>query len=75
MRASIGEPSSTLKDSAMGTKSVGNIKITKGEDGKVKIERVHKYRSVSSAIAARKSKKQRPISRAASQLDLMLRRK
>lgn len=50
-------------DLAMTTKSIGNVRIVKGEDGKTRIERVHKYRSVSAAIAAKKSKKQRPVRR------------
>jgi hypothetical protein len=55
---------------------VSNVKFVTGPDGKVRIERVHKFRSVSSKIAARKSKKQRPVSRsAASQMDLMLGRR
>lgn len=43
----------------MTSKPITGIKITK--DGKIK--RVHKYRDVSAAIRAKKSKKQRPVRR------------
>lgn len=49
----------------MTTKSIGNVRIVKGEDGKTRIERVHKYRSISAAIAAKKSKRQRVVRRTA----------
>jgi DNA polymerase II large subunit len=61
---------------AMPSKATGGIKFVKDKDGKTRIERVHRYTSVSDKIRKRKSQKSRPVSRsAASQMDLMLSRR
>ena len=60
----------------MPSKATGGIKFVKDKDGKTRIERVHRFASVSDKIRKGKSRKPRAVSRsAASQLDLMLRRK
>ena len=60
----------------MASKSTSGIKFVKDKDGKTRIERVHRFTSVSDKIRKGKSRKPRAVSRsAASQMDLMLGRR